>query len=146
MNLTGVVQELRKERDRTQTELERLDAALTALGGLDRSIRGVQPKRRTMSAAGRARIVAAQKARWAKAKGKAKGFAVPGSRSNIGGRVMSAAARRKIAAAQRARWARVRSQEQVKTSTQKRHWSQLPENKARVLQLVKRMNRARRAA
>jgi hypothetical protein len=63
-----------------------------------------------------------------------------------GKRTMSAAGRRKIAAAQRARWARVRSQKQVKTSGQKRHWSQLPENKARVLLLVKRMNRARLAA
>jgi len=127
MKLTGIVQQLRNEKRRAQAEVERLDAALAALGSLNGSFRGVQPKRRTMSAAGRARIASAQKARWAKAKG----FAVVGSRSKKGRRVMSAAARRKITAAQRARWARVRSQEQVKTSSQKRHWSQLPENKAR---------------
>jgi len=74
------------------------------------------------------------------------GSASGGQRQGRGRRTLSAAARRKIAAAQRARWARVRSQEQPKTSRQKKHWSQLPENKTRVLQLVKRMNRARLAA
>jgi hypothetical protein len=38
MNLTGVVQQLRKEGDRAQSEVERLDAALTALGSLDGSL------------------------------------------------------------------------------------------------------------
>jgi hypothetical protein len=38
MNLTGVVQQLRKERDRAQSEVERLAAALTALGSLDGSV------------------------------------------------------------------------------------------------------------
>ncbi len=53
---------------------------------------------RKMSAAGRARIAAAQRARWAKQKGKAaKG---PGKAR----RKMSAAGRARIAAAARARW------------------------------------------
>lgn len=56
--------------------------------------------RRKISAAGIARIRAAQKLRWAKAKGTA--GAKPGKR---GPRHMSAAARAKIAAAQKKRWA-----------------------------------------
>src|SRR5690349_6647902 len=102
MKRIRIVQQLKKERDRAENEVNRLDAALAALGSLNGSFRGVRPKR-TMSAAGRARISAAQKARWAKARG----FAVVGQ-SKKGRRVMSVAARRKIAAAQRARWAKVK--------------------------------------
>ena len=51
--------------------------------------------RRTMSASARAKIAAAQRARWAKQKGKR--------------RTMSAAARAKIAAAARARWAKAKA-------------------------------------
>jgi hypothetical protein len=73
--------------------------------------RGRPPgKRGGMSAAGRARIAAAARARWAKIKAAGSGAA------NLGGaagskkkRTMSAAARAKIAAAQRARWAKVKA-------------------------------------
>src|SRR5437588_7594008 len=105
MKLTGIVRQLRNEKNRAQMEVNRLDAALAALGSLNGSLRGVRPKRR-MSAAGRARIAAAQRARWAKTKG----FALVGH-AKKGKRVMSASARRKIAAAQRARWAKVRAKQ-----------------------------------
>lgn len=61
-------------------------------------------RRNRMSAAGRARIIAAQKARWAKFK-KEKGA----SGSTVKTRRFSAAARAKIAAAARARWAKVKA-------------------------------------
>ncbi|HXC37246.1 MAG TPA: hypothetical protein VNV43_15325 [Candidatus Acidoferrales bacterium] len=61
-------------------------------------------RRNRMSAAGRARIIAAQKARWAKFK-KSNGRAVPRTKS----RKFSAAARAKIAAAARARWAKAKA-------------------------------------
>jgi hypothetical protein len=57
--------------------------------------------KRKISAAGIARIRAAQKLRWSKAKGTK--AAKPGKR---GPRKMSASARAKIAAAQKARWAK----------------------------------------
>lgn len=60
--------------------------------------------RKKISAAGIARIRAAQKKRWAKFRG---GADRAGKR---GPRKMSAAARAKIAAAARARWARVRAE------------------------------------
>jgi hypothetical protein len=88
-----VVQQLKKEREHTQRQLQRIDAALAALG----SVRS-NGASRTMSAAARRKISLAQKARWAKAKGHA-----PKPK-----RTISAAGRRRIAAAQRARWAKVK--------------------------------------
>jgi len=70
--LSGIVAELKKERDRAQLEIRQLDAALRALGSLNGSFSGVQigTKRHKMSAAGRKSIAAAQRARWAKWKAK----------------------------------------------------------------------------
>jgi hypothetical protein len=91
-NMSGVVQQLKKERERVQKEVQRLDAALAALG----SISSNGSSRRTMSAVARRKISLAQKARWAK------------HRAAKPKRTMSVAARKKIAAAQRARWAKVK--------------------------------------
>jgi hypothetical protein len=103
-NLAAVLKELQQERNR-------LDQAITVLSNLaggQASGGGITGSgRRPLSAAARARIAAAQRARWASIKAK-KGKT--GS-ARTGGRVMSAAARRKIAAAQRARWAQRKAQQ-----------------------------------
>jgi hypothetical protein len=100
-NLAGVVQQLRKERDQASRTVEQLDAALAALTGVSGKVTGT---RRHLSAAARARIAAAQRARWAKVrKQKQNVVTMPKKKT------MSAAARRKIAAAQRARWAKVKA-------------------------------------
>jgi len=66
--------------------------------------------KRKISAAGIAKIRAAQKARWARVKGVAVAKAAPAAKpGKRGPRKMSAAAKAKIAAAARARWARVRA-------------------------------------
>jgi hypothetical protein len=67
-----VVQQLELERRRLQTELHKVSAALTAFGNayLGRAKPGM--KKRTISAAGRKRIAAAQRARWAKVRAKQK--------------------------------------------------------------------------
>jgi hypothetical protein len=71
-NLTSVIRQLKKERESLQAKAEQLDAALKALGSLgslSRGFRRVQAeakKQRTMPAAARKRIAAAQRARWAK--------------------------------------------------------------------------------
>jgi len=62
-------------------------------------------KRHKMSAAGRARIAAAARARWAKVKG-TKSKVAPVSKPK---RQMSATARAKISAAQKARWAKFKA-------------------------------------
>ena len=100
-NLSGVVQQLKKERDRAQEEVKGLKAALAALAGLRA---GPGRKRRTLSAAARRKMSLAQKARWARR-------TLIGSQATPARpkRTMSAAARRKIAAAQRLRWAKVKA-------------------------------------
>ena len=104
-NLAGVVQQLRKERDQAAKTVEQLDAALAALDGGSYGRR--TGTRRKISAAGRARIAAAQRARWAEVRGIGK------QKKNVvtmpKKKTMSAAARKKIAAAQRARWAKVKA-------------------------------------
>ena len=101
-SLTGIVRLLKKEQHRLTTELSGISAALAAFG---RAYGGGSGTRK-LSAAGRARIAAAQRARWAKVRGKAgvAAKAVPKVK-----RTLSVAARRKIAAAQRARWAKLKS-------------------------------------
>jgi len=100
-NLAGVVQQLRKERDQAARTVEHLDAALAALSG---DSRHMARTRSPLSPAARARIAAAQRARWAKVRerGRQKKNVVTVPKN----KTMSAAARRKIAAAQRARWAK----------------------------------------
>jgi hypothetical protein len=68
-----VVKQLQHERARLEDELHRVSAALTTFGQVymqgTRAARGKSKavgKRRAISAAGRKRIAAAQKARWAK--------------------------------------------------------------------------------
>src|ERR1019366_7290725 len=91
--LSGFVSELKAMRANLVSELRHVDAALSVLGKLGGG------SNHTMSAAGRRRISLAQKARWAKAKGRA-----PKRK-----RTISAAGKKRIAAAQRARWAKVRA-------------------------------------
>jgi ABC-type hemin transport system substrate-binding protein len=98
-NLTGVVRLLKKEQDRLAKELRGIGAALAAFG----KAYGKGTGARKLSASARARIAAAQRARWAKVRENAK--VVPLRRK----RTISAAGRRKIAAAQKARWARVKA-------------------------------------
>ena len=102
-NLGGVVQILRQEHDRLSKEIKAIGAALSAFGAAYGN--GTAPRGR-MSAAGKARIAAAQRARWAKVRaksGKASVVTMPKKRT------MSASARKRIAAAQRARWAKVKA-------------------------------------
>jgi hypothetical protein len=110
-NLSRALSELRQERSRAEREVERLDEAISVLRGLvgrnhvgrpargGRTARMGRPRRR-MSAAGRRKIAAAQRARWAKLKAK---------RLQRGKRGMSAASRNRIARAQRIRWAKLKA-------------------------------------
>lgn len=59
----SIVKQLKKERDRVEKQLSGLNAALAAFVGV---YSGAKPtgKRRKLSAKARARIAAAQRARW----------------------------------------------------------------------------------
>jgi hypothetical protein len=70
--MQSVVSQLQKERTRLEDELRRITAALTAFGNVYlHGSKGTRTKR-TISAAGRKRIAAAQRARWAKVRAKKK--------------------------------------------------------------------------
>jgi hypothetical protein len=97
-NLTSVLNQLQQERARLASQLESLNNAISALNGTGNKRIG-----RRLSAAGRARIAAAQRARWAKAKGEK----VVSIRSRKR-RKLSAAALANIRAAQKARWSKWR--------------------------------------
>ena len=103
-NLAGVIRLLNKEQDRLTKELHGIGAALAAFG--QAYVKGTGSRKLSVSA--RARIAAAQRARWAKfreSKGGQQSKVVPIRRK----RTLSAAARRKIAVAQRAQWAKVKA-------------------------------------
>jgi hypothetical protein len=104
-NLVEIVRELQKERDEAASTVDRIDAALAVLNNGSLVTTGGTGNR--LSVAARARIAAAQRARWAKVR------ADGGQRSKIVSmpqkRIMSIAARKKIAAAQKLRWAKVKA-------------------------------------
>jgi len=90
-------------------EIEALQGQIDSIaggGGIPALSRGQAPKRRGMSAAGRARIAAAQRARWAKIKRSAKSNS---KKVRTKGRRFSPAVRAKMAAAARARWAKAKA-------------------------------------
>jgi hypothetical protein len=99
-NITSVLNQLQQERSRLTHQIDRLNQAISALKGTSNNRAG-----RILSAAGRARIAAAQQARWAKARGQ-KVVSMNGRRR----RKISSTALANIRAAQKARWAKWRKQ------------------------------------
>ncbi len=97
-NLTVAIKQLQQERSRISSQLTQINNALAALNGSKNGTR------KGISAAGRARIAAAQRARWAKVKGQ-KVVSITRRRK------MSAASIARIRAAQKARWAKWRKQQ-----------------------------------
>ena|SRR5258705_10064190 len=93
----GFRKQLEQERNRLSSRLAQLNIAVSALKGTSSARRG------KISAAGRTRIGAAQRARWAKAKGQKVVSIVSRKR-----RKMSAAAIARIRDTQKARWAKWR--------------------------------------
>jgi hypothetical protein len=85
-------------------QIDALNKELASILGAPAPVSAKPPKKRKMSAAGRAKIAAAQKARWAKVK-RAKSVAKAPAKK----RKMSAAAKAKISAAAKARWAKVKA-------------------------------------
>jgi hypothetical protein len=101
-----------EEIERLQSELAgllgagvKVSASVSSAGAAPKARRG----KRGLSAEGRARIAAAQKARWAKAKGGAPAPAAEAAkpaRKSKGKRQLSPEARARIVAAVKRRWAR----------------------------------------
>src|SRR6266404_2859930 len=114
-NLENALQQLREEREQAQSQVEKLDSAISVLQELfeTNSLRvtrnGSQPKR-VVSAASRRKMAHAQKARWAKLRQSQSARAGKTISIATAKRRLSASVRRKIAAGQRVRWARVKAQ------------------------------------
>ena len=82
-----------------------LTKQLSSLLGASAPVAAKAPKKKGgMSAAGRAKVAAAQKARWAKIKA-----AKPAVKAPAKKRTMSAAAKAKLSAMAKARWAKVKA-------------------------------------
>jgi len=113
-NLTNALQELREERKQMQSQVEKLDKAISVIESLNGSgavMQANQPTR-VISAASRRKMALAQKARWQKARETSQPIALAKTTASAPvKRTMSAAARRKIAAFQRARWAKIKAQQ-----------------------------------
>jgi hypothetical protein len=100
----SVLTNLERERSLITSQLQSVSKALAALRGTATT---VNSRKSTMSAAGRARIAAAQRARWAKVKGRKTSTTPPRRRK------MSSAAIAKIRSAQKVRWAKWRKQQKA---------------------------------
>jgi hypothetical protein len=106
LTLDLLVRQLEVEKKVLQAQLQKITTALSALEGT--SNHGVGVRKRQLSASARARIAAAQRARWAKAKGR-KVVSITDHK-----RKMSASARKRIAAAQKARWSKWRKAQKTR--------------------------------
>jgi len=112
MDIRNIVTQLRQEVSRIENAI----AALVGLGSqparrgrppkLSPAVETSGRKPRTMSEAARAKIAAAQRARWAKQKGEAlPKKAAFTKRKSVGRKPMGAAARKRLSALMKARWA-----------------------------------------
>ena len=90
-------------------KIDALTKELSSLLGASAPVAAkVAKKKGGMSAAGRAKVSAAAKARWAKIKA-AKPAAKPAVKAPAKKRTMSAAAKAKLSAATKARWAKIKA-------------------------------------
>lgn len=108
--LSNALQELRAERTKAQSQVEKLDQAISMIESLNgrTSHKATRPVR-VISAASRRKMAKAQKERWARARnGTQPAKETKTVASAPAKRVMSSAARKKIAAFQRARWAKLK--------------------------------------
>ena len=73
-NVSSIVKQMKKEKDKVEKQLSALNAGLAAFVGTYYGAKPAKPtrKRRKMSAKARAKIAAAQKARWKAWKAKQK--------------------------------------------------------------------------
>ena len=101
---SAVLAQLEQERAQITSQLTALSNALAVLNG---STSNGATRRKTMSPAARARIAAAQRARWANVKNKKVVSITAGKKK----RKMSASAIARIRAGQKARWAKWKRQQ-----------------------------------
>ena len=136
-----------KEAVSIAEEIEKLQAQLASLVGGSAPVvsapkaassPGAKPGKRTMSPEARARIAAAQRARWAKSKGISTPATKPVAKTASGKRFVSAESRAKMAAAQHARWARKNGASSTPAAkTVKKKGGLSPECRAKIVAALK---------
>ena len=85
-------------------KIDALNKEMASIFGAPAPVSAKAPKKRKMSRAGRAKIAAAQKARWAKIKAAKSASKAPAKK-----RKMSAKVKAKLSAMAKARWAKVKA-------------------------------------
>ena len=106
MDIQQIVAQLKQELSRIDTAIAALDGSRRGRGRASKASPSVnRPGPRRMSAAARAKIAAAQRARWAKQKGTGAKNAKATKKQSSARKGMSAAARKKLSAMMKARWA-----------------------------------------
>jgi hypothetical protein len=103
-NLTSLTTTQLRHAADLKEKIEAMTKELASILGASAPAPTKVSKKSGMSAAGRARVAAAQKARWAKIKG-----AKPVAKAPAKKRTMSAAAKAKLSAMAKARWAKVKA-------------------------------------
>ena len=101
--LASLLKSLTDERNSLQVRLNAINSVLGAVAAPAAPAQGAGSGKRSFSAATKAKMAAAQRARWAKVKGS---DAAP---AKVVTRKFSAAARAKIGAAAKARWAKAKA-------------------------------------
>jgi hypothetical protein len=104
--LTDLSAKLLRRAARVKEKLDALHNEFNRILGAPAGHGAAPQKRRKMSAAGRANIAAAVRARWAKLKGRKSSM----NTAKRPRRKMSAAAKAKLAASARARWRKAKAQ------------------------------------
>ena len=103
-SLTNALQQLRIERGKAESQVEKLNQAISAIESLNGSVGSRRAGSRIISADARRKMSLAQKARRTRERGNG---------NTAARKPLSVAARKKIASAQRARWARFRAQQKA---------------------------------
>ena len=112
MNITSLTPAQLRKAAALKEQIESLQNQLSQIsgGGEAPGAQKAAKAKKKISAAGIARIRAAQKARWAKLKAKAPKASVPAkAKAKKGRRKISAEARARMAAAAKARWAKIKA-------------------------------------
>ena len=101
-SLISALEQLRAERRKAQTQVQKLDQAISAIESLNGSVASRTTGARIISVEARRKMSLAQKARRARERG---------NNGTAARKPLSVAARKKIASAQRARWAKFRARQ-----------------------------------
>ena len=133
MNISDISASQLRQAASIKEEMEKLQEELTSILGTATPAAGAAdvPKKRTMSAAARALISAAQKKRWAAKRGTTNAGKPKAKRT------MSAATKQKMSEFHKARWAKIRAAKATPAVAPKKKFTMSPAAKAAISKAAK---------